>query len=246
MKQLSIAFILSALITLTSTAMAEDSSHEFSANVALTTNYMYRGISQSDEQPAISGGFDWGYTTGGFADIYAGIWASSLDLQDGDTGIEIDYYGGIAGEFTNGISWDVGGLYYQYPGTNADVAGDFDFFEVYSNLGYTFASVPLEPSLGFGVAYSPDFFGETGDGVYLSGSLDLSLPMGFGLSFLVGNQDVDGSAPGAGFNYTHYVVGLNKSLGIFDFDVSYYDTSDKADCGGEICEAVVFTVSSSF
>jgi len=168
--------------------MADDSPHEFSANVALTTDYMYRGISQSNEQPAISGGFDYGYSTGGFADVYAGIWTSSLDFADGDTSIEIDYYGGLTGEFSNNISWDVGGFYYQYPGTDADAAGDFDFFEVYGNLGYTFTDVRLEPSLGFGVAYSPDFFGETGDAVYFSGSLDLSLPNGFGLSFLIGND----------------------------------------------------------
>jgi uncharacterized protein (TIGR02001 family) len=248
MKQLSIALITSAMIITSPMVTAEDSPHEFSANMALTTDYMYRGISQSNEQPAISGGFDWAYSTGGFADVYAGIWASSLDFSDGDTSIEIDYYGGLTGEFSNGISWDVGGLYYQYPGTDADAGADFDFAEVYGNLGYTFADVSLEPSVGFGVAYSPDFFGEDGDGLYLSGTLDLSLPMGFGLSFLVGHQDVDGdktSGP-AGFDYTHYVVGLNKSVSIFDFDVSYYDSSDETDCGGDICEAIVFTVSSSF
>lgn len=246
MKQLSIALITSAMIITAPIVMAGDSPHEFSANVALTTDYMYRGISQSNEQPAISGGFDWAYSTGGFADVYAGIWASSLDFSDGDTSIEIDYYGGIASEFANGISWDIGGLYYQYPGTDADAAGDFDFVEVYGNLGYTFAGIALEPAVGGGVAYSPDFFGETNDGVYVNGTLDLSLPMDFGLSFLVGHQDVDGNATTAGFDYTHYVVGLNKSLGIFDFDISYYDTSDKTACGGDICEAIVFTVSSSF
>lgn len=233
-----VMMLLACASMLASSIAFAESPHEFSVNVSLTTDYMYRGISQSDEQPAISGGFDYGHASG----FYAGIWASSLDFNDSDTGIEIDYYGGVAGEFSNGISWDVGGLYYQYPGTNADAAGDFNFFEVYGNLGYTFADVALEPSIGFGVAYSPDFFGETGDGVYVSGTLDLSLPMGFGLSFLVGNQDIDNT----GTNYTHYVVGLNKSVAIFDLDMSYYDTSDETDCGGEICEAVVFTVSSSF
>jgi len=60
------------------------------------------------------------------------------------------------------------------------------------------------------------------------------------------SQSDEQPAVSAGFDYTHYVVGLNKSLSIFDFDVSYYDTSDKTDCGGDACEAVVFTVSSSF
>jgi len=239
-------FLLASAITLASSgAMAEDSPHEFSANIALTTDYMYRGISQTSEEPAIQGGFDYTYTPFGF---YAGIWASNLDFEDGDTSIEIDYYGGFAGEFANGISWDIGGLYYQYPGTDADAGADFDFVEAYGSLGYTFSDVQFEPSFGVGVAYSPDFFGEDDDGVYVYGSLDLSLPMDFGLSFLVGHQDVDGdkTTGPAGFDYTHYVVGVNKSWNIFGFDLSYYDTSDKTDCGGDICEAVVFTVSSSF
>ena len=261
MKQLSVALIASAMIVIAPMMMAEDSPHEFSANVALSTDYMYRGISQSDEQPAISGGFDYRYTTGGFADLYAGIWASSLDFNDGDTTIEIDYYGGIAGEFSHGISWDVGGFYYQYPGTNADPAADFDFFEVYGKLAYTFADVSLEPTIGFGLSYSPDFFGEDGDGVYYTGSLDLFLAMGFGLSFLVGHQDVDGDkstglAGGVlidqGFDYTHYVVGLSKEVSIFEFDLSYYDTIDEGSngavdfCSDEACQAFVFKVSSSF
>ena len=53
----------------------------FSANFALTTDYMYRGITQSNEQPAVSGGFDWAYETGSFANVYAGIWASRLEFR---------------------------------------------------------------------------------------------------------------------------------------------------------------------
>lgn len=245
MKQIYRALKIGTMM-ITAPIVYADAPHEFSANVALTTDYMYRGISQSNEQAAISGGFDYGYTTGGFADIYGGIWASSLDFNDRDTSVEIDYYGGITGEFANKISWDLGGLYYQYPGTNADATGDFDFLEVYGKLRYTFSDVSFKPVFGVGVAYSPDFFGETGDGAYVNGTLALSLPMGFGLSFQIGHQDVDGNAITSGFDYTHYVIGVNKSLNIFNFDVSYYDSSDKADCGGEICEAVVFTLSSSF
>ena len=239
MKKLMTILIASFAMLITSSVSAEDSPHEFSANVALTTNYMYRGITQTSSQPAIQGGFDYGHSTG----FYAGVWASSLEFGagDDDTTIEIDYYGGIAGELSNGISWDLGGLYYQYPGTEADAAGDFDFFEVYGSLGYTFSGVPLEPSIGTFLAYSPDFFGETGDAFYVTGELGLSLPMGFGLSFLYGNQSID-----KGTDYDHIVVGLNKDLSIFNFDVSYYDGLDDADCNEELCDAVVFTVSSSF
>ncbi|MCG8324041.1 MAG: TorF family putative porin [Thiotrichales bacterium] len=245
MNRLTSFFVAGTLAMVTTGVSAGDSPHEFSANIALTTDYLYRGISQTSEEPAIQGGFDYSYSPWGF---YAGVWASNLDFEDGDTSIEIDYYGGFAGEFANGISWDIGGLYYQYPGTDADAGADFDFVEAYGSLGYTFSDVVFEPTFGVGVAWSPDFFGEDDDGIYVNGTLDLSLPHDFGLSFLVGHQDVDGdkTTGPAGFDYTHYVVGVNKSWKIFDFDVSYYDTSDETDCGGDICEALVFTISSSF
>jgi uncharacterized protein (TIGR02001 family) len=256
------ALVLSAPVV---SAEEGDSPHEFSANVALTTDYMYRGLTQSNEDPAIQGGFDYSYTPFGF---YAGVWASSLEFVEepevpvssrSDTSVEIDFYGGFSGELPNGIGWDIGGLYYFYPSTddfatpdNSTAAlGDYadqDFFEVYGGLSYTFGGIAFEPSIGANLAYSPDYYGEDGDSIYVSGTLDLSLPHDFGISFLYGHLDVDGDkfSPG-GYDYGHYVVGINKSWKIFGFDLSYYETTDETDCGGsDACEALVFTVSSSF
>lgn len=244
MKQFSIALITSAMIITVPMVMAEDSPHEFSANVALSTDYMYRGGSQTNEQPAISGGFDYGHSSG----LYVGLWASNVDFGD-SANIEIDYYGGIAGEFSNGISWDVGGLYYQYPGvTDADEAGgDFDFFEAYGSLGYTFGDIQLEPSISAFFAYSPDYFGETGDSYYVALDLGFSLPYDFGLAFQYGNQMFDDEAA-AGTDYQHYSVGLSKDLSIFTFDVSWYGDIEDTDTfwGDGPSEALVFTISSSF
>ncbi|HSR63917.1 MAG TPA: TorF family putative porin [Gammaproteobacteria bacterium] len=230
---------------------AGDSPHEFSANVALTTDYLFRGISQTNSNPAIQGGFDYSYTPFGF---YAGVWASNLEFNSGsgdEASIEIDYYGGFAGEFANGITWDIGGLYYHYPSTNDDDAGnpDLDYVEAYANLGYTFSDIQFEPAVGVGVAYSPDFFGEDDDGVYVNGTLGLSLPYGIGLDFLVGYQDVEGDklTPG-GFDYVHYSIGLNKDiLGPINASLSWNDAGDEDDCGGSICDDIIlFTLSSSF
>ena len=113
MKQLYKVLATCAMIITAPMLMAEDSPHEFSANVALSTDYMYRGGSQTNEQPAISGGFDYAHSSG----VYAGLWASNVDFGD-SANIEIDFYGGIAGEISNGIGWDVGALYYHYPGVN--------------------------------------------------------------------------------------------------------------------------------
>lgn len=243
MKNLLHCYLALLLVLTTHVVSADESPHEFSANVSIVSDYLYRGITQTLENPAIQGGFDYSHADTGF---YLGTWASNVDYG-ADANIEIDYYGGIAGTFGNGISWDVGGLYYQYAGS--DDEPEEDFVEAYISLGYTFAEVSYEPSVAVGVNYSPDFYGEDGDGVYVYGSLDLSLPYDVGLSFYVGHQDVEGdqTTGPAGFDYVHYSVGLSRSFGPFDLGVSWNDANDDCDGGSnEACRAVVFSVSSSF
>src|SRR5262245_28941011 len=94
-------------------AAPEQRACTFSANAALATEYVFRGISQTSEGPAIQGGFD--ATCGRF---YAGVWASNLDwgTLDGRTSanIEMDWYAGV--KFNTGrIAWDAGVIYYTYP-----------------------------------------------------------------------------------------------------------------------------------
>lgn len=258
MMKIIAALSVSLLTFITSSAYAEDSPHEFSANVDLTTNYVFRGASQSSEQPAIQGGFDYSYTTGGFADVYLGTWASNVEFGDDDTSIEIDYYGGLTGDLgSTGIGWDAGVIYYSYPGTSADAAADFDYVEGTGSLSYTFEDVQFQPSVSGFIAYSPDYFGEDGDSIYVSGELDLSLPYGFGIAAMVGNIDVDGdktsgvAAGGTGIDYTHWSIGLNKEISIFTLDFTYFDSPDSSDpdgcsIAGACDNLAVFTVSSSF
>lgn len=237
------SFMIVGLICLTGkTVLADESTHSFSANISIMSDYLYRGITQTMEGPTIQGGFDYAHESG----FYAGTWASNVDFG-GDANMEIDYYGGLAGVLDNGISWDVGGLYYQYAGS--DDEPEEDFFEAYTKFGYTFADVAYEPSIGAGLNYSPDFFGEDGEGIYVFGSLDLSLPKDFGLSFYVGYQNVEGdelSGPD-GFDYVHYSVGLSKSFELVDLSISWNDANDDCDGGSnEACRAVLFGISKSF
>jgi uncharacterized protein (TIGR02001 family) len=108
---------------------------EFSANVAITTDYRFRGITQSDENPAIQGGFDYNIGVAEDIGIYAGVWASSVDFNDGDqASIEVDYYGGVTAEFV-GIGLDVGLIYYTYPGASSGL--DYDYLEGKIALSYS-------------------------------------------------------------------------------------------------------------
>lgn len=224
------------LITCSTNLLAEDSPHQFSGDVTLITEYLYRGITQTDEKAALQGTMEYSHAPTG---LYIAAWGSNIDYAEN---LEVDIYGGMAGEMDGGISWDIGGMYYAY--VSSDTQPEEDFVEVYASAGYTFPG-EFEPTIGAGIAYSPDFFGEDGDAVYLNGSLDLTLPHGFGLSFYVGWQDVEGDqlTPG-GYDYTHYSIGISKSLGPVSLGASWNDAD--GDCDPEACEALVGSISMSF
>jgi len=210
----------------------------FSANIAYTTDYVFRGISLSNDNAAVSGGFDWGYS--GF---YLGTWASSISPVEDETA-EIDFYGGYGGEFS-GVSYTLDLLYYYYPGQTGDPTPDLDYFEFGGSLGYTFAA-PLEPTIGFGVMHSTDFFAETGSATYYKTNLGLSLPVEFGLSFTYGYQDFDEDKVGIN-GYDHWGVDISRSLSIFDFTIGYSDTDSNGESfEGDGTEKVIFTVGASF
>ena len=102
-------------------------SAEFERNVALSSEYMWRGMTQTDGQPAVSGGFD----ISGESGAYFGVWGSNVEYGD-DATMELDYYLGYAGELDNGLNYDIGYLLYDFPGA------DYDAEEIYLGLGYSY------------------------------------------------------------------------------------------------------------
>ena len=251
---LSLIFLAFTLHTSTATADGH-SPHSVSANVTLTSDYVYRGVTQTNEDPALQGGFDYAHQSG----FYLGVWASSIEFQSGaevpanlDTApdfgsMEIDIYGGMSGSFQNGIGWDIGALYYLYPDQDEDGGNDYDFVEFYGSLSYEWDH-EYSPSADVGVAYSPDYFGEDDTGIWVHGGLGFSTPM-VDPYIQVGYLDVDGDKTTAGgYDYLYYAVGVSKTIDKLTFDLSWQDASDYDSCGDgdDLCEAIVFSVSSSF
>ncbi len=197
-----------------SAALAEG---ELSANVALTTDYTWRGFSQNSENPSIQGGFD--YANGAF---YAGTWAAIVDFGGGN--MELDLYGGFAGETESGLSWDLGAIGYIYPDTE-----DLDFLEIYGGLGYEFSG-----GVGVGgyVYFDPD--NET---VYAEGSASYGFSDAFSADVTVGNY-LDGFD-----EYTNYSLGGTFSTDFADFDLRFWGTDVDGDDLAE--ERVILTVSKS-
>lgn len=214
----------------------------FSGNVALTTDYTYRGITQTDENHALQGGFNVNHESG----LYVGTWASNVDFNDDETGgvdgatLELDVFGGFAGKFgTSELGYDVAVIGYLYPGADDD--RNYDYAEVYGGLTYKMFSVKYY--------YSPEFFAETGSAHYIDLAVNVPLSNDFGFLAHVGHQNIEDNILFGVPDYTDFSIGVNKELAGFGFDLRYVDTNlDEDECFGGLdwCDGqVVFTVSRS-
>jgi len=246
MRTLAVSFI-SGLLALGSAGVAADeaeSPHSWSGGVTYSTDYMYRGESQTGNNPAVSGTVNYGYDLGNGMNVYAGTWASSINFGGN---AELDWYGGLTGSIGDtGLGWDVGFLYYQYPGGD-----DLDFVEGHLGLSYAFAEMPGAPTVGFKVHYTPEWQLKADDGLYYEGNIGLSLPADFGLTFHVAHQEVDDNATWGSPDWSEWNVYLSHALvGPLSVSVGYHDTDlSKAECfgGTNICEdRVVLTIGASF
>ncbi|MDG1945556.1 MAG: TorF family putative porin [Halioglobus sp.] len=224
---------------------------ELTANVALVSDYRFRGISQSDKNAAIQGGFDASFEPG----FYVGTWASSVDFGNVTDGsgsfgtMEIDYYAGWTGPIGDSdFGIDVGYMYYQYPGDTVDPTGDYQ--EVYAKGSWK--------DLTVGVTYSDDYYAESGKFWYFAGDYSLTFAEDFSLGLHVGYNDFDR----LGFfgddsngdvidedSYTDYSVSLGYTFKGFDLSVAWVGTDlDSSDCfnGSKLCDdTAVFSISKS-
>lgn len=215
--------------------------YTISVNGGLTTDYVFRGVSQSDEGAAAFVGADFSYRM-----FYVGVWASSVDETVSDGNVEIDIYAGIKKSWS-GIDLDVGVLYYTYP--NNDFANELNYIELKASAG---TKIWRDIAVTGTVYYSPDFYFEAGATWTAEGKVSAPLPVwDLTLSATYGyvtSDDDDGNFSGAlgDDEYSYWNVGLSKSfLEHFTVDVRYWDT-DVDDAIDIADERVVGTVSFSY
>ena len=185
-------------------AQAAKPDNEVSLNAAVTTDYRYRGISQSRLKPALQGGADYVNNPSG---LYAGTWLSTIKwVKDagGDGDIEWDLYGGKKGDLAPGVSYDVGGLYYFYP-SNA-LATSANTFELYGQVGYGPGYIKYSHA-------STNLFGTSNskNSGYLDVGANLDIGTGLLLNLHVGHQRVKNNSA---LSYTDYKIGVTKDFGI--------------------------------
>jgi uncharacterized protein (TIGR02001 family) len=211
----------------------------FSSTLGVYSQYRFRGITQSDENLAVQGSFDWAHDSG----LYAGAWASNVDFNDSDeASIETDLYAGYKFNLSN-FTFDVGLIAYLYPG--ADNSLDYDYYEGKLVAGYDFGFAAVSA----GINYSPENFGDSGDATYISGGITAPIAnTGLTASATIGHQWIEDNAAFAGIpDYMDWSVGLGYKLAGFDLAVRYVDTDlKKAECA-DGCEAAgVISVSRTF
>ena len=191
----------------------------FSGTATLTSEYDYRGISQTDGDPALQASVLFNTDFG----FYASAWGSNLDWgPDSDADIEIDYFGGITREFgDSGLNWDLGLLYYSYPGLSSA-----NFLEYYGGLTYD----------GFNIkaSYSDDFAGAGESGWYINGGDTYKWEGGFsafvygGYSFGNAFEEHEHRGLPLGFpEYWNYGIGVGYSTDHLYFEIKGVGTDQK-------------------
>lgn len=215
-------------------ADAPASPHTFSGNVSLVSDYLYRGISQTGQKPAIQGGFDYAHASG----FYAGVWGSNISwLSDASVAtsasVELDTYLGYKNSFATDFTYDVGYLRYNYPGNYVAGATKADTDEIYGAIGYKWVTAKYSYSLG-------DTFGTSNarGTDYLDLSASYSVPdTGITLGAHVGKQTYKGStadalaAAGTTATYTDYRLSVSKDFSGYVLGLAYSDTNAKGGAG---------------
>lgn len=186
---------------------------ELTGNVGATSNYIWRGVSQAADGPAISGGLDYSHDSG----FYAGTWISNVNFTPatGSQQYEQDYYAGFAGG-SGDFSYDVGYIYWDYP-----LAPGADFGEVYGSVGYDILTVQVNYTTNSQTEPDTGSAFVEGD-VYAKATLDFLLTEdGLGLSLTAGHYAYNDDGMGGVENYNHYNAYLSK--GEFSFGVEGND-----------------------
>ncbi len=223
MKSLNLSAAL-GLLTLSAAANAGVTS-----TWTLASDYDFRGITQSAQDPAVQASVDYAHDSG----WYLGGWASNIDFcSPGNSGCldaeyEVDLYTGFSGSTgEDGLGWDVGLIYYTYE------ESDYNYPEIYASLSKDWFKGK--------VWYSNDFGGDTTAGdtpaFYVEGNATIALPKNFTLlghvGYSFGDYWDDLDSAGIGGEYFDFAVGVGYSVGRFNLALKWVDGSDLKESDG--------------
>ena len=213
----TIACLGALAVALVSAPAFADTTPEFTVTGAasIVSDYKFRGISQTNSEPAIQGTLGISHKSG----VYVGVWGSSVNsgLYSGSSQ-EIDIYGGYK-KTIGKFGFDVGALYYYYPGSFS--GSKTDFIEPYASVNYTYGTTNVK----VGGALAPKQGFQTRANLY--GYTELAQPIAKTPITLKAHLGYTQSGFGNTFNYLDYSVGSDVAWKQLTFNVSYVGTDAK-------------------
>lgn len=183
---------------------------QLSFNLGATSDYIWRGVTQTENDPALQGGIDWEHNSG----LYLGSWASNVSF-DGDSDIELDIYGGVVIPATENLSFDLGYMRYEF--LDLDSADE-------AYLGVTHKALTIKYSRGFEVEWN-----------YFEGEYTLSLPREFSAVLHLGHFDFKD-----GGDYNDWKAAIQREWFDLDWELAFSDTNlDMAGADGRVALTVI-------
>ncbi|CAH9064390.1 hypothetical protein PSECIP111951_03338 [Pseudoalteromonas holothuriae] len=204
-----------------------NTSAEVSANVAASSNYYWRGLTQTDDAAALSGGIDYNSDNG----FYAGTWVSNVDFDD-QTSYEMDFYAGFSGE-TQGLGYDLGYIYYAYP----DAPGDSDFGELYGSLSWQWLSAKVSY-----LTHAQNDSSNEDDMLYLELNASFSILTDSELALHIGRSSGDTILEWTGEDDSYMDYGISVSKDGFTLGVVKTDLNTNDDIKAYVSYGVDFSL----
>jgi uncharacterized protein (TIGR02001 family) len=198
---------VAAALAVPGLALAQAAS-PIAGNVSLVSDYRFRGLTQTFEEPALQGGFDYAHSSG----FYIGNWNSSIaDTFFAGSPLEMDFYAGYKPTFGD-ITLDLGVLYYYYPGSNPEI----DNTELYVGAAWKWLSAKYFHAVS-------DFFGvpDTKNSSYIDLTANFTFGAGWGLVGHIGHQKVKNISAA---DYTDYKLGITKDVAGWVLGAAFVDT----------------------
>lgn len=226
-----------ALTALAGCALAAPSfAGDLTANASVTSNYIWRGLTQTENESAVQGGIDYAADSG----FYVGTWVSNVNYGAGDVySYEHDVYGGYAFD-AGGVSWDIGLLYYNY-----DKEAEFDFLEGYVSMGLGGFSLGAWVLLDTEADEGPGQDFGAGSTYYVSADYGFEVGDGIEIGLHVGYHDGDFAEAFNGTDDGYFDYNVSLSKGGFGFMISDTNAGGPAAEGGYDNDQVKFVVSYS-
>ena len=232
---LSLALGAAFAVPSIASAQAPAAAPAVTGNMSLVSDYRFRGIAQTFEEPALQGGFDYAHSSG----LYIGNWNSNVSEGAGFPGanLEMDFYGGWKKAFGD-VGLDVGFIFYAYPGSDAGAgiafspannttgavhSGKVNNKEFYIGATWKFLSLKYYHSID-------DYFSAPGtkNSSYIDVGATYDLGSGWGVTGHIGQLDFKNMTNA---DYTDWKVGVTKDLSGWVFGAAYVDTNAKGSCG---------------